>query len=161
MRAAIPGFLTSRGYRAARTRRPCDREIRDEQLIAELGKVHRENFSVYGVFKMHAAMTRRGWRLGREQTRRLMRKAGLRGVHRGKPVFTTVTDPADARPADLVNRQFKAWAPNRLWVADITVVRTWQGFCYTAFVTDVCTRKVVGWAVSATNAHRGPTASSV
>jgi len=150
LRAAIPGFLTSRGYRAARTRPPSDREIRDEQLMGELVKMHQENYSVYGVKKMHAAMTRRGWHLGREQTRRLMRKAGLRGVQRGKPVFTTVTDPADQRPADLVNRQFNAAQPNRLWVADITFVRTWQGFCYTAFVTDACTKKIVGWAVSAT-----------
>ena len=150
LRAAIPGFLTSRGYRAARTRPPSDRESRDEQLMGELVKMHQENYSVYGVKKMHAAMTRRGWHLGREQTRRLMRKAGLRGVQRGKPVFTTVTDPADQRPADLVNRQFNAAQPNRLWVADITFVRTWQGFCYTAFVTDACTKKIVGWAVSAT-----------
>jgi transposase InsO family protein len=150
LRAAIPGFLTSRGYRAARTRPASDREIRDEQLIADLRTVHRDNYSVYGVLKMHQAMKRKGWRLGREQTRRLMRKAGLRGVQRGKPVFTTVTDAADQRPADLVNRQFNASKPNRLWVADITFVRTWQGFCYTAFVTDVCTRKIVGWAVSAT-----------
>ena len=150
LRAAIPGFLTSRGYRAARVRPPSDREIRDEQLIADLRTVHQQNFSVYGVRKMHTAMKRRGWHLGREQTRRLMRKAGLRGVQRGKPVFTTVTDPADARPTDLVNRQFTASMPNRLWVADITFVRTWQGFCYTAFVTDVCTRRIVGWAVSAT-----------
>lgn len=100
--------------------------------------------------KMHAAMTRRGWQVGREQTRRLMRKAGLRGVQRGKPVFTAITDAADQRPADLVNSQFKAPAPKRLWVADITFVRTWQGFCYTAFVTDACTKKIAGWAVSAT-----------
>ena len=79
-----------------------------------------------------------------------MHKAGLRGVQRGKPVFTTITDPAAARPADLVNRQFKAAAPNRLWVADITFVRTWQGFCYTAFVTDACSKRIAGWAVSAT-----------
>ena len=150
LRAAIPGFLTARGYRAARVRPACDREIRDEQLIADLRTVHKDNFSVYGVKKMHAAMKRRGWHLGREQTRRLMHKTGLRGVQRGKPIFTTVTDPADARPADLVNRQFIAAAPNRLWVADITYVRTWQGFCYPAFVTDVCTRKIVGWAVSTT-----------
>lgn len=150
LRAAIPGFLTARGYRAARVRPASDREIRDEQLIADLRTVHKDNFSVYGVTKMHAAMKRRGWHLGREQTRRLMHKAGLRGIQRGKPTFTTVTDPADTRPADLVNRQFTAAAPNRLWVADITYVRTWQGFSYTAFVTDVCTRKIVGWAVSTT-----------
>lgn len=150
LRAAIPGFRTSRGYRAARTRPPLDREIRDQQLMAELATVHRQNYWVYGVKKMHASMTRRGWTLGREQTRRLMRTAGLRGVQRGKPVFTTITDPAATRPADLVNRRFCAPAPNRLWVADITFVRTWQGFCYTAFVTDACTKKIVGWAVSAT-----------
>src|SRR6516225_5519853 len=150
LRAAIPGFLTARGYRAARTRPPSDREIRDEQLIADLREVHQKNYSVYGVLKMHQAMKRKGWIVGREQTRRLMRKVGLRGVQRGKPVFTTIFDPAAARPADLVNRQFRAAAPNRLWVADITFVRTWQGFCYTAFVTDAATKKIVGRAVSAT-----------
>jgi transposase InsO family protein len=146
--AAIEGFLTSRGYRAARTRPPSDREIRDAQLIADLRAVHRENYSVYGVKKMHRALKRRGWNVGREQTRRPMRAAGLRGVQRGKPVFTTITDPAAVRPADLVERRFRAAVPNRLWVADITFVRTWQGFCYTAFVTDACTKKIVGWAVS-------------
>ncbi|GAB1813079.1 DDE-type integrase/transposase/recombinase [Mycobacterium sp. MUNTM1] len=65
-------------------------------------------------------------------------------------MFTTITDPAASRPADLLNRQFKAPSPNRLWVADITFVRTWHGLCYTAFVTDACTKKIVGWAVSAT-----------
>ncbi|PRC55396.1 IS3 family transposase, partial [Mycobacterium sp. ITM-2017-0098] len=84
-------------------------------LIAELREVHQQNFSVNGVKKMHAAMTRRGRRIGREQTRRLMHQAGLRGVQRGTPVFTTIADPAAARPADLVQRQFTAAAPNRLW----------------------------------------------
>lgn len=120
MRAAIVGFLTSHGYRAAKTRARSARSIRGELLIAELVEVHRQNFSVYGVKKMHAAMIRRGWTVGREQTRRLMRHAGLRGVQRGKPVFTTITDPAAVRPADLVQRWFSAAAPNRLWVADIT-----------------------------------------
>jgi putative transposase len=155
LRAAITGFLTSRGYRAARTRPPSDREIRDEQLIADLRTVHQNNYSVYGVKKMQKAMKHRGYQIGREQTRRLMRNAGLHGVQRGKPVFTTVSDPDAARPADLVDRQFKATAPNRLWVADITFVRTWQGFCYTAFVTDACTKKIAGWAVSATMRTEG------
>ncbi len=96
LRAAIPGFFfTSRGYRDAKTRPPrCDRALRDELLIAELATVHRANYSVYGVKKkMQHAMIRRGWSIGREQTRRLMHLAGLRGVRRGKPVFTTITDP--------------------------------------------------------------------
>lgn len=150
LRAAITGFLTSRGYRAAKTRPPSDRAIRDELLVAELKVVHENNYSCYGVNKMHVAMKRRGWRIGREQTRRLMKKAGLRGVQRGKPVFTTVSDPAATVPPDLVNRHFSAMMPNRLWVADITYVRTWAGFAYTAFLTDVCTRMIVGWAVAAT-----------
>ncbi|WP_373365239.1 IS3 family transposase, partial [Mycobacterium avium] len=79
------------------------------------------------VNKMHRAMKRKGWAVGREQTRRLMRKAGLRGVQRGKPVFTTRTDPAAALPADLVNRQFKAPMLNRLWVAAISFARAWPG----------------------------------
>ena len=149
LRAAITGFLTSRGYRAAKTRPPSDRVISDDLLIAELRTVHQQNFSVYGVKKMYHAMKRRGWQVGREQTRRLMRKAGLRGVQRGKPVFTTISDPAHCRPADLVNRQFSAVAPDRLWVADITFVGTWQGHCYTAFVTDACTKAIKGWAVAA------------
>lgn len=111
LRAAIPGFLTSRSDRAARTRPPSDRRIRDEQLIADLREVYRQNYSVYGVTKMHRAMKPKGWHLGRTQVRRLMRKAGLRGAQCGKPVITTITDPADARPADLVNRQFTAAAP--------------------------------------------------
>jgi hypothetical protein len=120
LRAAIVGFLSSRGYRAAKTRPPSDRAIRDELLIDELKTVHHQNCSVYGVLKMHQAMKRRGWSIGREQTRRLMKRAGLRGVQRGKPVFTTISDPEAATPADLVQRRFAAEAPNRLWVADIS-----------------------------------------
>lgn len=111
LRAAIPGFLTSRGYRDAKARPPSDRAVRDDLLIAELTTVHRANYSVYGVKKMQHAMTRRGWSIGREQTRRLMHRAGLRGVRRGKPVFTTITDPTADRPADLVNRQFRTLHP--------------------------------------------------
>lgn len=80
LRAAIPRFLTSRGYRAARMRPPSDREIRVEQFIADVREGHRQNYLVNGVKKMHQAMKRRGWHLGLEQTRRLMSKAGVRGV---------------------------------------------------------------------------------
>jgi len=103
LRAAIPGFLTSRGYRAARTRPACDREIRDEQLIADMRTVHRDNFSVYGVKKMHAAMTRRGWRVGREQTRRLMRKAG-RGLGRMSRIAMRGWETREASDAIRVGR---------------------------------------------------------
>lgn len=143
------GFLTSRGYRAAKTRLPSPRALRDEFLIEQLRQIHAKNYSVYGIRKMWHAMNRAGWKIGRDQTARLMRLAGLHGVRRGRSVVTTRPDDSpDYRP-DLVNRQFKADAPNQLWVADITYVRTTSGFVYTAFVTDVFSRKIVGWSTRA------------
>ena len=114
------GFLTARGFRAAQARPPSARRLRDEVLGAEIARLHAENYGVYGARKMHALMKRRGWVIGRDQTGRIMRQLGLRGVVRSKKVFTTRPDPAAARPADLVQRQFTAAAPRRLWVADIT-----------------------------------------
>ena len=79
-----------------------------------------------------------------------MRSLGLRGVNRGRRVFTTKSDPAGRRPTDLVQRRFFADAPLRRWVVDVTYVRAWQGFAYVAFVTDVFSRRIVGWNVAST-----------
>jgi transposase InsO family protein len=144
------GFITARGYRAAKTRPRSARAVSDELLGGEVVRLHVENYGVYGVRKMHALMKRQGWLIGRDQTARLMRTLGLRGVKRSKRVFTTKPDPAAEKPRDLVKRQFTAAAPRRLWVADITYVRTWQGFAYVAFVTDVFSRKIVGFNVAST-----------
>lgn len=142
------GFITSRGYRAAKARPVCARTVRDEVLVEEVRRIHAENYSVYGVRKMHQAMRRAGWDVGRDQVTRLMRIAGVHGVRRGRtPVTTRHAGVPDDRP-DLVERKFIADRPHQLWVADITYVRTLAGFCYTAFITDVCTRRIVGWAVS-------------
>lgn len=140
------GFITSRGYRAFKRRMPSARALRDQELIPVLKQVHKENYSVYGARKLVKAMQQANYRVGRDQVARLMRAAGLRGSNRGRsPVTTRPAKTADVRP-DLVNRCFKAAGPNRLWVADITYVRTVSGFVYTAFVTDVYSRKIVGWA---------------
>ena len=148
--ATESGFLTSRGYRAAKTRPVCHREVRDRQLLPVLREVHANNYGVYGKRKMWHALRRQGWMIGREQTGRLMRKAGLQGIRRGrKPMTTCGSKTVDAR-LDLVDRKFTAVGPNRLWVADITYVRTTSGFCYTAFVTDVFSRKIVGWSTRST-----------
>ena len=144
------GFITSRGYRAAKSRPVSARSLRDAVLGEELRRIHAENYGVYGYRKMWHAMRRAGWEIGRDQVARLMKAAGLTGVRRGrKPVTTRPSVEPDHRP-DLVKRQFVAQGPNRLWVADITYVRILTGFCYVAFITDVCTRKIVGWAVAAT-----------
>ncbi|MFJ6599982.1 IS3 family transposase [Micrococcus luteus] len=147
--ATARGFITSRGCRAAKRRPASARSLRDELLIEELERVHAENYSVYGVRKMHQALRRAGWDLGRDQVARLMKTAGLEGVRRGrKPITTRPAEAPDTRP-DLVERRFAAARPHQLWVADITYVRILTGFCYVAFITDVYSRRIVGWAVSA------------
>ncbi|MCC2028781.1 IS3 family transposase [Microbacterium sp. YMB-B2] len=150
LRPAVRGFLTSRGYRAAVNRTPSARQLQDDLLVPESVRLHAENYGVYGRRKMHALMRRQGWDIGRDQTERLMRLAGVRGVRKSKRVFTTKSDPALQRPTDLVNRRFTADGPRRLWVCDVTYVATWSGFAYVAFVTDVYSRRIVGWNVAAT-----------
>lgn len=143
------GFLSVAGYYAARRRAPSARALRDAELVEVVRRVHAVNYSVYGVRKMQAALAREGVVVGRDQTRRLMRLAGVRGVHRGMFKRTTVTDPAATRPADLVNRNFHPGRPDALWVADITYIRTWSGWAYLALVIDAHSRRVLGWALAA------------
>jgi putative transposase len=125
------------------------RGIRDGQLREEIERVWKENRSVYGARKVWLQLKREGFDVARCTVERLMRQMGLRGVVRGQRCKkTTTVDEAAQRPADLVKRNFKADRPNQLWVADITYVATWVGFVYVAFVTDVFSRKIVGWRVS-------------
>lgn len=106
--------------------------------------------SVYGVRKTWKELRRRGVTdAGRDRVARLMRQEGLRGVQRGKRRRTTVPDEtARDRARDLVNRDFTAIRPDQLWVADLTYVRTWQGFAYLAFILDVYARMLVGWQLA-------------
>ncbi|WP_420803878.1 hypothetical protein [Rothia amarae] len=100
-------------------------------------------------------MNRVGWNIGRDQTYRLMKIAGVAGAHRGrKPVTTRAATVVDDRP-DLVNRDFTATAPNRLWVADFTYIRTYSGFCYTAFITDVFSPEDCGLGCVFDDAYSG------
>jgi putative transposase len=122
--------------------------MRDDELRAEISRVHRSNYGVYGVEKVWRQLNRERISVGRDQVARLMRSLGLAGAVRGKRARTTVPSDAGARPADLVDRKFTAPAPNRLWVADLTYVSTWSGFAYVAFVVDVFSRYIVGWRVS-------------
>jgi transposase InsO family protein len=142
------GFITSRGYRAAKNRPLSDRAVRDQVLGDDIERFHAANFGVYGVRKMHRLMKRQGWLVGRDQVARVMKTRGITGVKRGKTTFTTRTKPADSYPLDKVNRKFRATKPCQLWVADITYVATCSGFAYVAFVTDVFSRTIVGWSVS-------------
>ena len=144
----VGGFITSRGYRQSKARGLSARRLRDAALVERIRAVHRDNYGVYGVRKMWHALRREGIDIGREHTARLMRLAGVCGKNKGRsPITTRKPNVADLRP-DLVGREFTAAGPNKLWVADITYVRTKKGFVYAAFVTDVFSRRIVGWALS-------------
>jgi transposase InsO family protein len=130
------------------------RAKRDMTLKAEIRRVFAENFEVYGVRKVWRQLKREGGDVARCTVERLMRSMDLRGVIRGKPVKTTVSNKAAPCPLDHVKRQFQAPRPNTLWVSDFTYVATWQGFVYVAFVIDTFARRIVGWRASRT-AHAG------
>jgi putative transposase len=136
-------------YFVRKKRMPSARFVRDQQLKAEIARVHRENLSVYGADKIWAQLNSEGTRVARCTVERLMREMCISGTRRGKAYkVTTRSDERQSRPEDLVERQFRAKAPNRLWVADLTYVRTLSGFVYAAFIVDVYSRMVVGWQIS-------------
>lgn len=142
------GFITSHGYRQSKARGLSSRTLRDTALVEHIRKVHSDHYGVYSIRKIWHALRREGIGIGREQTARLMRLAGVSGKSKGRlPVTIRKPNVPDVRP-DLVEREFKALGPNRLWVADITYVRTKAGFVYAAFVTDLFSRRILGWALS-------------
>ncbi len=141
----VLGVAVSTFY-ARRSREPSRRELRDRELVAEIHTARAGYRRVYGVRKTWKELRRRGVEVGRDRVGRLMRREGLEGVRRGKRKRTTIPDEAALeRARDLVQRDFSAPAPNRLWVADLTYIRTWQGFVYLAFILDVFSRMIVGW----------------
>jgi putative transposase len=135
-------------YYAAKQRPPAARRLRDTQLKAEIRRVWDDNYQVYGARKVWRQLQREGLQVARCTVERLMGELGIAGVVRGKAKRTTIGDQQAPRPADLVERQFTAPAPNRLWVADLTYVRTWSGFVHAAFVIDAFSRMIVGWQLA-------------
>lgn len=143
-----PSTYHEHAARARDPQRRPPRQHRDGILCDDIRRVHAENFSVYGVRKVWRQLLREGVSVARCTVARLMRQMGLRGVTRGKGVRTTISDKTAPCPLDHVRRQFRAPAPNRLWLSDFTYVSTWQGFAYVAFVIDAFARRIVGWRVS-------------
>jgi putative transposase len=150
--AVLPIAPSTYFLRKAQQQNPAQRPARarrNEELRREIQRVWDEHQQVYGPRKVWRQLRREGVRVARCTVERLMREMGLRGAVRGRAwKITTQSDPATARPADLVDRQFTATRPNQLWVADFTYVATWRGFVYVAFVIDVFARRIVGWRVS-------------
>jgi transposase InsO family protein len=136
-------------YYAAKDRAPSRRAQRDAEFAPRLVELWKANYEVYGSRKLWKAARRSGIDIGRDQTRRLMRQAGIQGARRSKRVRTTRRDHSAGRHPDLVSRQFTATEPNRLWVTDLTFVATGAGVAYVCFIVDAFSRMIVGWRVAA------------
>jgi putative transposase len=143
----VLGVSTS-GYYAWLKRQPSLRSRDDAVLTNRIRLIHLRSRGTYGAPRIHAELCDEGVHVGRKRVARLMRAAGLQGVSRRKSTRTTIRQPGAQRAPDLVNRDFDVAGPNRLWVADITYIRTWAGFLYLAVVVDAWSRRVVGWAMA-------------
>jgi putative transposase len=137
------------GFHAWQSRLPSARALEDERLSERIRQIHKDNRRVYGSPRIHAELVLAGGeRIGRKRVERLMRQAGIAGIVRKKRGRTTISVPGVRVCDDLVDRSFLASAPNRLWVADITYLRTWEGWLYLVAVQDVFSRRIVGWSMA-------------
>ena len=140
--------VSASGFYAWVNRPRSARAVEDIGLTALIHAIHRRSDGAYGAPSIHAELAdAHHRRVGKKRVARLMRAAGLQGLHPRRFVTTTVGDPAADRVVDQVDRQFAAADPDRLWVADITYIPTWARFLYLAVVLDVWSRRIVGWAM--------------
>jgi putative transposase len=132
-------YQRASGQRSARV-------VEDERLLERIERVAETNYFAYGYRRTWKALLRAGEDVGRDRVRRLMRSNGIQGAkRRGKPWRTTIADPAARRAPDLVDRDFTASRPDRLWVADFTYLRCHEGLVFFSFVIDAYSRRIVGW----------------
>jgi putative transposase len=135
------------GYYAWLGRGPSVQANADAKLAARIKAIHAASRETYGAPRVHAELVDEGIHVGRKRVERLMKAAGIAGVSRRKGTGTTFRDERVRPASDLVERNFRADEPDRLWVADITYVPTWAGFLYLAVVLDAFSRRIVGWAM--------------
>lgn len=128
-------------------RSPSARELADRALTRRIEEIHAESRKTYGAPRIHAQLAFEGTCIGKKRVARLMRKAKLSGLFKKKRSKIAIRLPGLRTAPDLVGRDFLASGPNRLWCADITYIRTWEGWLYLAAVTDLYSRKVVGWSM--------------
>lgn len=145
--------VSKSGFYGWRDRAPSARDRADALLQQKICRIHRDSRETYGAPRIHFELRTLGIRCGRKRVARLMRYCGLFGCGgRRRKARTTHRSQTERTPSapDLVKRNFTpaSLAPNRLWVSDITYVRTWEGWLYLAFVLDACSRKIVGWSMS-------------
>jgi transposase InsO family protein len=143
--------LSRSGYYAWKTRAPSSREKSDEKLAVEIAAAHAKSKRRYGSPRVHRALRNKGIRVGEKRVARLMRENGI--VARQKRRFRRTTDSNHPNPIapNVVARDFAPAAPNMVWAGDVTYIETAEGWAYLAVLLDLCSRRVVGWAISATN----------
>jgi putative transposase len=139
--------VSASGYWAWRRRGPSARALADARLGEAIREAYRRSRATYGSPRVHAELRAAGIACSRKRVARLMHSEGLRGVHRRRSLATTVRDRGATPAADLVGRVFAATGPDRLWVADITELPTWQGPLYLASVLDAWSRRAIGWSM--------------
>jgi transposase InsO family protein len=135
------------GYYDWKDRPPSRRSREDATLCSKVHQIHERSRGTYGSPRVHAELRAIGIHCSRKRVARLMRKEGLRGCIRGRRKRPNRRNEHAVPAQDLVRREFAAAAPNKLWTADITYVDTDEGFLYLAFVLDVYSRRLVGWAM--------------
>jgi putative transposase len=141
--------VSASAYYQRRTGARSARAVEDERLLGQIERLHAANYHAYGYRRTWKALRREGVDVGRDRVKRLMRSRGIQGAkRRGKPWRTTTPDPVARRRPDLVRRDFTAPAPDRLWVADLSYLRCWEGLLFFAFVLDAYSRMVVGWQLA-------------
>ena len=137
------------GSHAWASRPPSARRVEDDRLLGRIREIHAAHRGVYGSPRIHADLVLSdGERIARKRVERLMRQARISGLRPKKRGRTTIRVPGVRVCDDLVDRAFLAAAPNRLWVADITYLRTWEGWLYLVAVQDVFSRRIVGWSMA-------------
>jgi putative transposase len=137
------------GYDEWVGRSPSDRALTDAWLTERIRAIHEAHRGVYGAPRIHADLQlAHGVRVSRKRVERLMRAAGISGLVRRKRGRTTIRMPGVRVADDLVERQFRPVAPNALWIADVTYLRTWEGWLYLAAVQDAYSRRIVGWSMA-------------
>jgi len=136
------------GYYDWARRAPSDRALTDAFLIERIKEIHAQARGVYVAPRIHAELAHaHGIRVAKKRVARLMAEAGISGLVTKRRGATTIRVPGVRVADDLVERQFRPAGPNLLWVADITYLRTWEGWLYLAAVQDAFSRAIVGWAI--------------
>ncbi|MET8414053.1 IS3 family transposase [Streptomyces sp. NPDC005195] len=131
-----------------REKEPCEHQRRDAELTEHIRQIHADSGGIYGSPRVHAVLKREDIHVGRKRVERLMREADLAGISPRRKGFTR-RDPKATLAPDLVNRDFTAPVPNRLWVTDLTMIATGEGPLWLSAIRDAFSRRVVAWETSA------------